>query len=357
MEAAALNGPPARLERLVLLLIPPAAREAVAGDLWEMYRSPAQYAREALRTVPFVIASQMRRNANLPLLGLQGFLVFFCFGGFAGPIAWSYAAVPTGVVLLALLLRAAYQPVARPSPRRAIREAVLVAFCVVLFSEPLTAGAAIARHLSPDWFAWTRLSFIGPVLLPVLCFYRASLILEGDRRPHFAAGTASPDTVVGDYHRFARRIRRRNSVEAGALVIAAALATAFLRAGMPHAWLVLALVCVYPLVAFYLLAGRPEPHLPENADFLSLRAQYQRELAHQQQLRRFLWWLWLAPVLVTLHAALIEDGFTARRPLMIVFGSAVTLLLCFCIGVLNREHDGQVQEKIGLLDRMGEENA
>ena len=33
MEAA-LNAPPEWLERMVLLAIPPAARESVAGDLW-----------------------------------------------------------------------------------------------------------------------------------------------------------------------------------------------------------------------------------------------------------------------------------------------------------------------------------
>ena len=34
MEAA-LNEPPSWLEEAVLLAIPPAARESVAGDLWE----------------------------------------------------------------------------------------------------------------------------------------------------------------------------------------------------------------------------------------------------------------------------------------------------------------------------------
>jgi hypothetical protein len=35
MEAVPLKGPPALLEKLVITLIPPAARESVAGDLWE----------------------------------------------------------------------------------------------------------------------------------------------------------------------------------------------------------------------------------------------------------------------------------------------------------------------------------
>src|SRR5450631_1492249 len=82
MEAA-LAHPPAWAERLVLLATPPACREAVLGDLCETYVSTPLYAREALRSVPFVIVSQMRRNANLPALGLQGLLVFTCVGGFS----------------------------------------------------------------------------------------------------------------------------------------------------------------------------------------------------------------------------------------------------------------------------------
>src|SRR5438046_626152 len=114
MEAA-LTAPPEWLERMVLLAIPPAARESVAGDLWETYRNPKAYAAEALKTVPFVIASQLRRHLNLPALMLQSTLIFICLGG------------PATLLLLPLLmLREAYQPIERPSPRRAIREAILL---------------------------------------------------------------------------------------------------------------------------------------------------------------------------------------------------------------------------------------
>jgi hypothetical protein len=114
MEAA-LNGPPEWLERMVLFAIPPAAREGVAGDLWETYQNPAQYAAAALATVPFVAWSQMRRNLNLPALILQSALIFLCFGGAA-----TLGALPV------LMLREAYRPITRPSPRRAIREAILL---------------------------------------------------------------------------------------------------------------------------------------------------------------------------------------------------------------------------------------
>ena len=74
--------PPAVMERVARLLIPPAAREEVVGDLWERYRSPLRYASEALSVMPFLVASQIRRNTNVPALAIAAFVFFvFCFGG------------------------------------------------------------------------------------------------------------------------------------------------------------------------------------------------------------------------------------------------------------------------------------
>ena len=120
MENAALT-PPAWLERLVTFFTPPAAREAVLGDLCETCTTPYRYAAEALRTVPFVILSQMRRNANLPTLGLQGFLIFFCLGGFgqSGPLPGAQAFIPTSLMMAILLVRDTYQSTRRQADHRA----------------------------------------------------------------------------------------------------------------------------------------------------------------------------------------------------------------------------------------------
>src|ERR1700751_4905273 len=75
------EGPPPLLERAVLLLLPPASRETVGGDLCELYRSPLQYGWQAATALPFVIISQARRNANWPVLGLQGLILYACFHG------------------------------------------------------------------------------------------------------------------------------------------------------------------------------------------------------------------------------------------------------------------------------------
>jgi hypothetical protein len=146
MEAA-LSGPPEWLERMVLFAIPPAAREGVAGDLWETYQNPGQYAVEALQTVPFVVWSQIRRNLNLPALILQSALIFLCFGG---PV--------TLMALPLLMLREAYRPVTRPSPRRAIREAILLSCgAMVLLLLIMSVHSPFHVRAGVDSFTWLSL--------------------------------------------------------------------------------------------------------------------------------------------------------------------------------------------------------
>ena len=334
MEAA-LNEPPPWLEQMVLLAIPPAARESVAGDLWETYRSPHQYAGEALRTVPFVILSQMRRNLNPLALMLQGALIFLCLGG------------PATLLLLPLLmLRDAYQPIARPTPRRAIREAVLLSSCamVLLF-------LFMARHppfpvrTGVDSFTWLSLFLAALLLSPFLCLFRAGLIMQGDRRTPLAPDALTKDALAGAYQTFLKGAFCRNMLEGTALAFAAI-------AGFFFAWNLL-LIGLFVLAAIYLLLDTVPP-APSACDFSSLRARYQRDLLHQEQLRRFLRWLWFAPVLVALQARLAATATDVEDTLIVMLNCVAAAILCFLVAALNREHGGRVQEQIGTLDRMRE---
>jgi hypothetical protein len=331
MEAAALNAPPAWLERIVLLAIPPAAREAVAGDLWETYSSPRQYAAEALRTVPLVIASQMRRNLNLPTLMLQGGLAFTCLGGTA-----ALALLPV------LMLLGAYRATARPCPRRAMRESILMASGITVLLLAIMSIHLPARA-SLDHFTWLSLFLQALLLSPLLCIFRAGLILQGDSRPATASSDLQMEDLQQMYHDFMRRALRRNLLEAGALALAAAC-------GVHFSWNVL-LTGLFALVAFHLLLHAAPRALPQAADFVSLRAQYQQELTRQQQLRHFLWWLWFAPALIALNAGPIHASMAAGRPVLAVLGGVGAVLLCFMVTALNREQHGRVREQIGLLDR------
>jgi len=333
MEAA-LSSPPEWLERVVQIAIPPAARESVAGDLWETYESPWQYAAEALRTVPFVVVSQMRRNLNPLALMLQGGLIYICLGGPA-----------TLLLLPILMLRDAYQPIARPSPRRAIREAVLLssAAMVMLFLF-MSVHPPFPVRAGVDPFTWMSLFLAALFLSPFLCLFRAGLIMQGDRRTALADQELSKDSLASAYEDFLRGTFCRNILEGVALGFAAACGFAFAWNGI--------LIGLFVLAAIYLLMDSV-PRASSACDFMSLRTRYQRELVRQEQLRRFLRWLWFAPVLVALQARLSENS-SAPASLTVLLNCVAVAILCFLVAALNREFGGRVQEEIGQLDRVRE---
>jgi hypothetical protein len=118
--------PPRFLEAFVALFIPPACREEITGDLCERYRSPLQYAWEALLTVPLVIASRIRRTADPQVLLMRAFAVY---GSFLGATwfkdgaflreQWGLLrlAIPTVAALIGLTLEDAY---AKPGMRSSL---------------------------------------------------------------------------------------------------------------------------------------------------------------------------------------------------------------------------------------------
>lgn len=332
MEAA-LTEPPPWLERMVLLAIPPQARESVAGDLWETYQDPQRYAAEALRTVPLVILSQMRRNLNPPALMLQGALIFLYLGGPA-----------TLLLLPVLLLRDAYQPTERPCPRHAIREAIfLSSTAMVLLFLFMSVHPPFPVRAGVDPFTWLSLFLAALFLSPFLCLFRAGLIMQGDRRLPPAAGDMSKEALTGAYETFLRAAFCRNMLEGAALAFAAAC-------GFFFAWNPL-LIGLFVLAAIYLLLDGT-PRVSSACDFASIRALYQRELTRQERLRRFLRWLWFAPVVMALHTRLVAN--TAEDTLILLLNCVATAILCFLVAALNREYSGRVQEEIGSLDRMRE---
>ncbi len=355
MEAAtALTGPPPLLERIVLSLIPVAVRETVGGDLCEMYRSPLQYGWQAARALPFVIASQARRNANFPLLGLQGIILLGCFGGLfaiASPDhGQAYAIVTTAASLLFLFLLGAYQKQERPSCRRAIMETILLTGMVGLFFPQLLLGLAAVRSSTIVWPGFALLGCL-MTMVPVLCCLRAGLILEVDRRTSPLEEELSARDVPRDYHRFRKQTAWRNKIE-GAALLAAAAACGLLGGKLGVGQGALLVAGGFSAVALYLLLDGAAPALPPMTDFLSLRALYQYELARRHQLRRFLCWLWCAPLFLMLYTGLITHGTANGHSSEVALGILAALVLGFFIDALNREGAGPIQEKITLLDRL-----
>ena len=111
------TGPSKIAERIVALLVPPACGEEVLGDLYERFRSPGQYFLDALRTVPLVILSRVRRTADPKIALLQAGFLYLSFLG----AAWFKdrallqeqfqlfrLAIPAGAALTGLILADAY---------------------------------------------------------------------------------------------------------------------------------------------------------------------------------------------------------------------------------------------------------
>lgn len=322
--------PPRLLERAVLALIPPLAREAVAGDLCETYETPRQYLREALRTIPFVIASQMRRNGNAPVLLLQTGLAWALLGGAAAAL-----------LAPALLVREAYRPLARPDATRAIRVTMAVALLAMVFVQHISFDNDVMRQMGLNHAAWTSLYFFGFLVAPLLCLLRTGLIVGGDRATS-APREQTMDGLAADYARFTRRARRRNLAEAMALAVTALVLQQ--KTAMPM------LVLLFALCGAWLLACAlmPAPRAPNT--FTALRTLYRQELDRRQQLRRFLWMLWFTPLLLLLH----DQAMRSIHPMPAMMAAAATLLLCFLVAALNREQVGRAQEDIGALERMRE---
>jgi hypothetical protein len=72
-------GPSRKLESLVGLLIPPACREEVLGDLCERYRGPGQYVADGARVALFVNLSGIRRTTSAQLLLMEAMMLYLSF--------------------------------------------------------------------------------------------------------------------------------------------------------------------------------------------------------------------------------------------------------------------------------------
>jgi hypothetical protein len=150
---------PSRLEALVAPLIPRACREEVLGDLHE--RNPAGdcnvFLRDALLTVPQVIASRIRRTSDRCQLSLCTVVLYFSFFTAAwfearqliyepgGP--WRLA-IPCAAALLAMVVDDAYASSAGTPFSRRLR-GPMVAISAALVSQGALWAAGSALVLPP----------------------------------------------------------------------------------------------------------------------------------------------------------------------------------------------------------------
>jgi hypothetical protein len=185
-----MKAAPSKTAEAVLgILVPPACREQVLGDLHERYSSPLQYFADALSAVPCVIVSRIRRTTDPQVLLMEAFALYLSFVGVAwisGQSAFLYQpwgllrlAIPTMVALLALVLSDAY---ADPAKRSPIKPMLQTAMCIgFTFLSQATFWAA-----NPDLAVPIRIMLYGAGISLVLVSALRVFFPTNDDRPRGA---------------------------------------------------------------------------------------------------------------------------------------------------------------------------
>jgi hypothetical protein len=291
--------PPALVDAAIRLLIPPACREHVLGDLWERNSSPRQYLVDALRTLPFIIWSKIRRTFDPLPLAMQVLAAFVFFGGLVGqpgpdggPV-WIRAVVPAIAVAVATVGRDAYYWTKFPSSRQAALDAGLA----VAWAFASQGALAI---LWPELTLAPREALMGGFGTFLAVFsIRAAAPDPGFRSPVSANGSLSVDDFFRDAQEFERRIRQRNLREilAGVLVILGVGAGVWLGPNLV-ARVGCALVMAGALFIIYRLRTRAVAgSIPLDTPRAHAMVAYQRELEVQRDLLRTVTSWYLLPLL------------------------------------------------------------
>jgi hypothetical protein len=143
------------IDRIVGIFIPPACREEVLGDLRERNDGVQLFIYDALRTIPLVIVSRIRRTTDSIVLLMEAFCCYVSFlaVAFAAQPAMIATregllrlAIPGAIALFVLVIADAY---ANPRKKSVLRPvlAVALAFAAVFLvhvAHPLLPGFMLA---------------------------------------------------------------------------------------------------------------------------------------------------------------------------------------------------------------------
>jgi hypothetical protein len=126
---------------MVGIFIPPACREEVLGDMRERNEGAQLFIYDALRTVPFVIVSRIRRTTDSVVLLMEAFCCYVSYLSVAWGVAPSMTstregllrlAIPGAIALLVLVTADAYANPRKKSVLRPILAVALAFACVFL---------------------------------------------------------------------------------------------------------------------------------------------------------------------------------------------------------------------------------
>lgn len=340
-------GPPALADAFVRALIPPACREAVIGDLWERYTSPAAFIADAFRVLPFLISSRIRRTTNAPMVALAFLMLFASFGG--SPGLWLNAVIPALAVLTAFLLRDAYQDLSLSPTRRAIGDGVAAAVCAM-------ATQAVLAVVRPELL----LTRWGVLTGSVTCLALIAGRLAGPgahTRPSLAAGTAlSLEELRGEMRQTERaaRVTRRVESAAGLLVIGAGIAGT-VWAPQITAKVGFALMAAGAgFVILYMRRHALRP-LPMDLGFDASRSALRDALVRGERLLRSVWLWYLLPLMIGPLVLIVGWSATGGRSFRSALGFlGVMVIMTALTWRMNRDAANRLARRIDSLSKTEE---
>ena len=359
--------PPRVLEAMVGLLIPPACREHVLGDLHERYQSPRRYVADAMFTVLSVVLSRIRRTTDPQLLAMEAFAVyvsFLCAGWWAGASFPSgqrelfRLAIPTLAALVALMLRNAYADPGKRSRWRPFLDAAAGAGGA-MFSQ--AALWNVARELV---LPRQILIFGGGVSVLLVATLRAMVAAQGSGAPVSGQGghaATSPKDLQQKSEVFLRSVRRGNMrLLLAALLVAVVLLgmmgkdTANLHSsGARIAGTVIIVLTLY--VIFQVYRKGAVRAMPSETGTPAARDVYRAQLQRRREALHSVWWWYIGPMLAILMAFALQ--FPLAHPdepgLWLNITPFTLLAVIWSVGAIwqFRREEQKLQKEIDTFDK------
>jgi hypothetical protein len=318
--------PPVLIDAVVRRLIPARCREHVVGDLWERYRSPLGYTVDAMRTVPFVIVSQIRRTSTFSLVVVQAFALVVPFAVASGGIRRLIAPVCAG--LLGLVLRDAYKSGLSLSVSQVARD-VAIGLALAAISQLLIAAAWPDLLLPPRGVAAAIASF-GMIFLLRL----QSPGLANQPRQTLAAAPASLEALVTEVRLYERVTLRAVRIEMWAGVIVG-FAFVIPMLSSPNwtlrvGW---ALTASYGLYVAYVISQKKPRRMPDGLGLKEALTFYRTALEGQHRAVRTMWRWYLLPIIPGMLFVMAGSTMAAVGRGRPAWPGAVSLAVVALIGV------------------------
>ena len=360
-----VKAPPKAIEAMVAILIPPACREEVLGDLHERFTSTQQYIADSVFAVPCVVASRIRRTTDSQILAMEAFAVYLSFLC----AAWQWAgraflgeqrglirlAIPTVAALIALILRRAYAVPGRRSRWAPFLDGAAGTGGAVLSQAALWN---IERELVLP--LWILISGCATSVL-LLAALRMVLALHESGGQAAVGGDAamSPKDVRQKSQNFVRKVRRGNvSLWFAAILVAGVLlflmrqdAAFHSRSGWVAASVIIA-VALYMIVQVYRKGWSGETAPPEAS---ASRDYYRAQLERRRAALRSIWWWYVGPMLAILLTFALQVPFSHPDEPNLWMRAApfvlLTMVWCVGFGYICRREARDLQREIEVLDK------